>query len=218
MIERNDDDWLNEPAPQPVVPFEVAPPASVEEPRLGLTDADKSALFKIEWQRLLPEQKQFLNAWRSCGFNERKTCRVLDGTDRGALFGRLKNWKADVCYKFCMEMLRIAESNEVLNREKLVLRQDEIAETALTPQPILHQGFATGHFEVDLGAATKANEVLLKVGGHLKEDKQDLSVGIIGPSLIIQVVQPDQSVKDITPRGVPIELPEPAVDDDAWLE
>lgn len=218
-----DDDWLNEPAPDyPVAKPDEGVPADAQLPGLSedsLTAAAESkvrrAQFVLAWDSLSDSQRVFLNTWRECRFNTNRTLRVLAGTQHGYSKTSVQRWVDSPQYALCKETLRGASISEILSRDYLAARHEDIAETALTPTPILHQGVATGHFEADLGVAAKANETLMKLGGHLKDREVDLNIGIIGPSLVIQVVQKDGGVKDITPRGVMVELPEPAED---WLD
>lgn len=225
------EDWLDieAPAPRALVPFEGAP-ADGAAPGLdsqALLDADaareKRAQFLLCWESLTEAQRVYLNTWRECRFNQARTIRVLAGTAHAYSKTSVLRWADSPQFTHVRETLRDASVEEVLKKNYLVARQEDIVETALTPTPILHQGFATGHFEVELGIASKANETLLKIGGHLKDDKPELNVGIVGPSFVIQVVQPDSSIVDVTPRGVQIELPEPSsepvIDADVeWLD
>ena len=223
----NEDDWLNEPAPDyPVAKPEEGKPADATQPGLPVSETalaaavsaqEKRTQFVTAWSQLTEHQKIWLNTWRESRFNNARTMRVLQGTAVPASKTTLSRWRESPGFEYVEKMLRSASVEEILSRDYLTARHEDIVETAMTPTPILHQGVATGHFEVELGVAQKANETLLKLGGHLKEDKQDLSIGIVGPSFTILVQQQDGAVKDITPRGVPIELPQPA-QDEGWLE
>lgn len=222
----NDEDWLNEPAHD----YPVAKPDADLKPAStdlalplaeGMLDkaiaaGERRGQFIAAWGLLTEQQRMYLNTWRECRFNGAKTLRVLTDVRGISKTGVIK-WADLPAFRLALTMMRQASVEEILHHDYLVARQEDIVETLLTPQPILHQGFATGHFEVQAAAAGKANETLLKLGGHLKEDKQDINVGIVGPSFTIQVMQNDGSVKDVTPRGVTVQLPEPA-EDSSWLE
>lgn len=217
------EDWLDTELPpeRPVVPFEGVP-ADGDAPGLesqALIDAEaareKRAQFLVCWQSLTEAQRVFLNTWRECRFNMSRALRVLEGTQYGYSKTSVLRWADSPQYVHVRETLRDASVEEVLRKSYLAARHEDIVETAMTPTPILHQGFATGHFEVELGVAAKANETLLRLGGHLKDKDVELNVGIVGPSFTIQVVQPDSSVIDVTPRGVTVELPDP---DTEWLD
>lgn len=218
-----DADWLNvEPPPErPTLregdPADDGMPGISEQALVAAgTAVERKAQFIAAWTTLTPEQRVYLNTWRESRFNGSRALRIL-ATSKGYSKTNVLRWNSEPAYEYARTMLREASVEEILSKSYLVTRQEDIVETALTPQAILHQGFATGHFEVNVGAATKANETLLKIGGHLKEEKQELNIGIVGPSFAIQVVQPNGEVKDITHRGVTIELPAPAEDGD-WLD
>lgn len=215
------EDWLDikeseYPAYPVVLKLEEGKPADAGVPGLdsqAVLDAEaareKRAQFILSWESLSEAQRVFLNTWRECRFNMSRALRVLAGTAHGYSKTSVLRWADDPRYVFVRDLLRDASVEEILKRNYLAARHEDIVETAMTPTPILHQGVATGHFEVELGVAAKANETLLKLGGHLKDKDVELNVGIVGPSFVIQVVQPDNTVTDITPRGVPVQLPEP---------
>lgn len=218
----SDSDWLD------ALPVAARPdlekPADGELPGLSGTAIELStaatetrAKFMLCWKELSDSQRIFLNTWRECRFNMSRALRVLAGTQHGYSKTSVLRWADDPGYTYVRELLRSASVQEILSRDYLAVRQEDIVETLLTPKPILHQGFKTGHYEVEAGAASKANEVLLKLGGHLKDKDIDINVGIVGPSLVIQVVQPGGDVIDVTPQHVPIELPPPEQADDEWL-
>lgn len=216
------DDWLDAPAPQPIVPFEGTPAdggqpgISLKAMEAGAAAIETRAKFVVCWESLSDDQRVFLNTWRECRFNLARTIRVLSNTKHPASKTTLHRWRSGMAFEFVENLMRSSSVQEILNKDYLTVRQEDIVETALTPAPILHQGFATGHFEVELGVASKANETLLKLGGHLKDKDIDVNVGIVGPQFVIQVVQKDGEVRDITPRGVDIELPELPASDDEW--
>lgn len=224
----NSEDWLNEPeyAGYPTAKPDEGKPADDQLPGLPLssdaidravTATEKRAQFIAAWGQLTDHQRVWLNTWRESRFNNARTIRVLSGTIVPASKTTLHRWRTEPGFEYVEKVLRTASVEEILSRDYLAARHEDIAETAMTPAPILHQGVATGHFEADLGVAAKANETLMKLGGHLKDKELDLTVGIVGPALMIQVVQPDNTVKDITPRGVTVELPAPAEDEEDWL-
>ena len=210
------EDWLDIDLPTPKV--DEGEPAGNTLPALpvgpqaltaGITAAEKRAQFVSAWESLPEQQRVFLNTWRECRFNTRKTLRVLAGTSFSTAKSTVYNWGANDAFELVRNALRDASVEEILSRANLAARHDDIVEEALTPKPILYQGEHTGFEEIELGTAAKANETLLRLGGHLKDKDIDVNVGIIGPSFTIQVVQPAGDVIDVTPRGVPVQLPEP---------
>lgn len=211
-------DWLDGPESKADRVPDEGEPAGAELPGLPLgpqaltlatAAIEKRAQFVLAWESLTEKQRVFLNTWRECRFNASRAMRVLAATIHHTSKTAVGLWAADPNFENVRDLLRAASVEEILSKNYLALRQDDIVETLLTPKPILNAGFATGHFEVQAGAASKANEVLLRLGGHLKDRDIDINIGIVGPSLNIQVVQPTGEVRDITPRGVPIALPEP---------
>lgn len=219
-----DDDWLDIADERlPLPPIDTETPADATLPGLPVTSMDvakveeaklRHAKLVVAWESLSESQRIFLNTWRECRFNANRAFRVLSGV-KGVSKSSVSNWRGNESFNLIREMLRDVSIEEILSKSYLAARQEDIVETLLTPKPILHQGFATGHFEVEAGAAGKANEVLLRLGGHLKDRELDVNVGIVGPSFCIQVVQPDSTVIDVTPCGVAVELPAPS---DDWLE
>lgn len=206
------DNWLDIDDDKPGLPAVVEIPVDY---------AARVACLEDAWTRLTPNQKTFLSAWRDCRYNANAAGRRL------GLSGKTKPntlWMQNPDYALVMRIWRANAGAKALDKDRLLVRQDDIVEMLLTPKPVLHQGLPVSDprrpgeilEEVEAGAASKANETLMKAAGLLKDKELDLSVGIIGPSLVIQVVQPDQTVIDVTPRGVPIALPEPA-DEGDWL-
>ena len=218
-IEPENDDWLD--ARSRDTPDEGAP-AGTTEPELPLSPgsivAATSAVqarahFLVAWESLMDQQRVFLNTWRECRFNANRAVRVLKNTSNATSKTTIFNWSANANFEHIRAVLRTASVEEILSRDYLAARQEDIVETLLEPKPILHQGLSTGHFEVEAGAASRANETLLRLGGHLKDKDPVLNVGLVGPSLVIQVVQPNGTVIDATPKHVTIEqLPPPADD------
>lgn len=195
------DDWLE--IEQEKIPQKAGFPAAVTT---ALDPAERVKQLEDCWSRLTLQQRTFLTTLREERFNARRTARVLEGKVSRTAHTM---WMHDSDYATVVQLWRGAAASEALERDRLVARQDDIVETLMTPKPILHQGVATGHFEVEASAASRANEVLLKVGGHLREKDVEVNVGIVGPAFTIQVVQPDGGVIDATPKGVTIDLPPP---------
>lgn len=219
MIE-SADDWLETDA-RPTQLIDTEKPADGGLPGVPmLAEAaearEKRAQFIVSWESLNESQRVFLNTWRECRFNTNRTIRVLAGTVHAYSKTSVQRWADIPQYAHVRDLLRTSSIQEILSRDYLAARQEDIVETLLTPKPVLHAGFHTGFYEVEAGAASKANETLLRLGGHMKDKDLEVNVGIVGPQFVIQVVQPDGAVKDISPRGVTIDLPAP--EDDGWLD
>ena len=208
------EDWLGTTAPSAAVaavPFQV--PADPH---------DRLALLEECFSRLTEIQRKWLFALQSHGLNVRRTARAL-GREHGKSTSHT-NWMRGRDYSTVVRIWQAEAGQEALDKNRLLARQDDIVETLLTPKPVLHEGIAVFDprrpgenailEEVDAGAASRANEVLLKAAGVLKDKEVDVNIGMIGPALNIQVISPTGEVKDITPRGVEIALPEPGIEED----
>lgn len=221
------EDWLEpEAPPQALVPFEGTPADAVApgfpvgpQAITAAMDANaRRAQLLMAWESLEERQRVFLNTWRECRFNANRALRVLAGTSHKVSKTTVNNWAADANFELTRDMLRSASITEILSKDYLAARQEDIVETLLAPKPILHQGFATGHFEVEAGAAGKANEVLLRLGGHLKDRELEVNVGVIvgPPTLHIQVMPtpPSEAARN---ESVVIDAKFTEVPDDDWL-
>jgi hypothetical protein len=216
------EDWLETPE-RPTQLIDTEKPADGGLPGVPMLEAatearEKRAQFIASWESLTESQRVFLNTWRECRFNTNRTIRVLAGTAHAYSKTSVQRWSEIPQYAHVRDLLRTSSIQEILSRDYLAARQEDIVETLLTPKPVLHAGFHTGFYEVEAGAASKANETLLRLGGHMKDKDLEVNVGIVGPQFVIQVVQPDGVVKDITPQGVTIDLPTTAEDNAEWLE
>lgn len=171
--------------------------------------------FVAAWESLTQDQRVFLNTWRESRFNYSRAYRVLAGTTIVASKTTLSRWREAIGFAFAEKMLRTASVEEILSRDYLVARQEDIVETLLTPKPVLHQGVATGHYEVEAGAASKANELLLKLGGHLKDDSTNVNVAVgFVPTQVEVEVAAAAVVAEQKPVEVSVGLPS---DDQDWL-
>jgi hypothetical protein len=165
----SDDDWLEEPAEdtswldEPVSRLPVVAPGAIP------TDVvERAELVEDCWQKLDAQQKLFLEAYRDCHFNARAAERVLHGTVSKK---KHAGWMHTLHYATVAQIWEANAARSALNPDRLLRRQDEIVETALTPKPVLYQGIPvidprdpTGRTlieEVNVGAASRANEVLL---------------------------------------------------------
>ena len=128
-------------------------------------------------------------------------------------------WMNEPDYALVVKVWRANAAASALDRDRLLARQDDIVETLLTPKDILHQGVPTGFQEVEAGAASRANETLMKAAGLLKDKELDINIGIsVGPpTLNIQVMPaPPSQVK--VREGVVIDAQFTQVpDDESWL-
>ena len=170
--------------------------------------------FEAAWKKLSPRQQKFLETWQLCNFNARKTARALgDQTQAHA------RWVKGPDFALCMDVMRRVEATQILNREKLIIRHDELVESLMTEKPVLHQGipvYMDGKplMEIEAAAAAKVNKDLLEIGGHAKPEQQT-SFGA-GPALIVQVTNKiGGEVISTVNVGVVPNLPGPAED---WID
>jgi hypothetical protein len=203
----NGDDWLEPESEDWLSPDVKLPAVSVAPDAIPIpvTYGERLKALEAAWSQLSVPQRQFLEAWRECRFN---TSRVLR-EHGGVAYRTVMTWGHYPPFAFIRAVWLSEKAGKVMDRDRLLARQDDLVETLMTPKPILHQGIATGHEEVEAGAAARANETLMKAAGLLKEEKIDVNVGLVGPSFIVQVVQPNGVVVDVSPKYVPVELPEP---------
>jgi hypothetical protein len=173
---------------------------------------ERLRLFDTAWSKLRAPQQAFLKAWKENRFNISRTWVAL-GKDNRTSMGTEYRWRANEDYAFCKKIIQLEATAQVLERERLVLRQDDCAEQLLEPKPILYQGHPTGYYENQPAAAAKVNETLLKVGGHLKEE--DRQANFTGPALVVQVTNRiGGEILSTTTVGVAPQLPAPEYLDD----
>jgi hypothetical protein len=175
--------------------------------------AARIRILEKAWAKLSINQRTFLTIYRESRFNERRAVQKLGLSKKTK---PMTNWMHDKNFATVVRLWRQAASDEALDKDRLIARQDDIVETLLTPKPILHQGLPTGHTMVEAGAASRANEVLMRAAGLLKDKELEVNIGVVGPSLNIAVVKPDGALLDASPQGVTVDLPEPI--DAEWTE
>ena len=166
--------------------------------------------FEKAWAELSVPQKSFLAALKDCNFRQGKALEAIGKTRTYA--STVYRWRANEHYAFVEKAMKADLVKDVLERERLVIRHDNIVEDLLEPKPILYQGAPTGFYENQAGQAAKVNETLLRVGGHLKEEDQVAQRG--GPALVIQLTDRvgGEVIREIKVGIVP-ELPAPS-----WLD
>ena len=171
--------------------------------------------FEKAWAEISLQQKQYLGALKDCNFRQGKAIEAIGKTRTYA--STVFRWRANEHYAFLEKAMKADLVKDILERERLVIRQDNIVEDLLEPKPILYQGAPTGFYENQPAAAAKVNETLLRVGGHMKEDDQVAQRG--GPALVIQLTDRvgGEVVREVKVGVIP-ELPAPSwmdVDDGA---
>lgn len=185
-------DWLD------ATPPALAPPAAIPA-----EFAARVALVEECWARLSPAQRTFLTAWREAGFNARAANRTVTGSSYTNTSHT--NWSHQPDYSTVMRVWRAMAADKALDRDRLLARQDAIVETLLIPKPVIHQGIMVRDTrpgapdgavleEVEAGAASRANEVLLD--RVMPKPSKDVDVNVAvqvntgPPTLNIQVLPP----------------------------
>lgn len=211
-----DDSWLDTAKTPAQLPAVVELPATYPE---------RLALAERLWPELSEKQRRFLQAWRDCRFNARAACRQLGMSENTR---PNTQWMKEPDYATVVQIWLANAGVAALDKDRLLARQDDIVETLLTPKPVLHQGIAVfdptrpGEIlkEVEAGAASRANEVLMKAAGLLKDKELEVNVGVVvnngPPTLNIQVL-PARPKKDAALETVPIDAKFTEVPDDEWL-
>jgi len=205
----NEFDWLDD-EPEKKKKAEALPvlvPKGVSPVEIPADSEKRNAKVRRVWNKLSRNQQTFLDSLRKHNFNVSATARALANTSQAIHRVTANRWaREDEDYAFVLKVMKAIARDEVIDRDRLLLRADEIAEKALEPVPILYQGQPTGFFEHDLRTALSANEQLMKTQKMLGNDQEQQFQQ--GPALIIQVVQPRGEVIDVTP-GVKVDLPVP---------
>lgn len=188
-----------------------AAPIEVEAAALPVVHVERNAVIAEAWARLTPLQRRFLEVAEKNRFNIEATRRARGSWVQMACPARetVSRWKRDPAFKLIFNVLRSAAAHEALNKDDIVVNAAAIRDLALKPKPILYQGAPTGIVEVQGDVALRANEQLAKLGGHLKQE--EMTQGQQGPALLVQIIQGEGRVIDVTPRGTVIDLPPPDV-------
>lgn len=161
-------------------------------------------VFDNAWNALSQPQKNFLKLWHESGGSIRRVLKTLNLDDHSAV--RWRRGSPD--FALCEHILKAGITKEILQKERLTIRQDEIVEAGLAEVPILHQGLDTGFKQhADLGVALRGNETLLRQGGHLK-DEQPGAIGR-GPMLSVEITNIQGEVVQRREFGTVVELPSP---------
>jgi hypothetical protein len=147
--------------------------------------SDSVREYDAAYSRLSDSQKKFLLIWPSFHYNTQRTCRTI-----GINQSTVSRWRTNEDYALVVGTMRAEVAKEILDKNRLVLVQEECVQSLLTDKPVLHQGIPVMHdgkilMEVEAAAAAKIVESQLKVGGHLKEDMQQ--GGFTLPQLVVQV-------------------------------
>lgn len=174
--------------------------------------ASRLAAFDKVFEKLDPKHQQYLRLLEENGCRTGKAMEEM-GYSRYAVSGWRKRYPL---FAQCERMLKEDFTAEILEKERLTIRHDQIAQAGLEKVPILHQGIDTGFKEyANLNVAEKANALLLRQGGHLKDEQPGAPT--IGPAFIVKVVNQIGETVQETTIGVMPNLPSPATEED-WID
>lgn len=197
-------DWLGAHEERSLVPRVVSPIAVPAEA------GERNALLEKAWQGLRGKQQTYLDALRRHGFNKAATLRALEITGDAPHRLTVYKWtNEDQDFMFVLKVMKSIARDEVVDPDKLLLRADDIAEQALTPKPILYKGEPTGYYENQPDVALRANEQLMKTQRMLGGEQEEKTFGGRSLTLVVQVVQSDGTLKDVTPSGVLVNVAQP---------
>ena len=150
---------------------------------LTLPDAvvRRNELLGEVWVKLTERQRAFLLALRDSNFSERGAIKALMGTPfEVAREVVRRKWVSNENYALCYKLLLSDDAQRAMDKDRLVLRANEVAEDAMEPKPILYHGVPTGFYEYNGDVALRANEQIMKVAGHLKSaEAQRVRVRIV---------------------------------------
>lgn len=168
------------------------------------------AMVEKAWAKLSIEQRTFLAAFRECRYNARETARKL-GSESKRISHR--GWMHQKDYATVVQIWRGEAAADALDRDRLLARQDDIVETLLTPKPILHQGVATGHYEIEAGAASRANEVLLDRVMPKPRADVEVNVGVVFTPPSVEVINSAGNADSVDAEFVEVS---PVLPDEDW--
>lgn len=202
------------------VPVVLEPP-EVSEQALELAKQKSEAreAFTRAWSKLRPRQKVFLRALQQTGFSVSRAAKIA--SELPSNFGTFNvktahRWaRADENYKYILAAMKAEAAQQVTSREDLLLRAHRIAEIAEEGDEVygadkVNGGYKVIGYERKLDTALRANEQLMKATKVIGSGEQNNANNSgNGPALVIQVVQKDGGVIDVTPDHVTIDLPRP---------
>lgn len=212
------DDWLSTDERVSSLPIPVELPAD---------PSARVALAEQCWVALTDKQRVALTAFRENRLSARRA-EANGGVNRRTH----REWRdGNINYATIVRLWLGVAGSEALDKDRLLARQDDIVETLLTPKPLLYQGIMIPDTrvgaragavleEVEAGAASRANETLMKAAGLLKDRELEVNVGIvIGPPTLNIQVMPSAPSKVALAQSVAIdakftEMPT----DEEWLD
>lgn len=141
----------------------------LQKPLIPEATAQQQKLLDGAWRRLTDKQKAFLYTLRDCNFSERAAVDALEGTTLRVKRTEVRrHWNDDPDFALAKKVMQNAVYDVVIDQQRTILRQAEIVEEAMRPEPVLYHGLPTGLYRLDTDKATRANESLAKMTGLMK--------------------------------------------------
>jgi hypothetical protein len=197
-------DWLD------ITP--EAQPAKAGLPAVIVLPTDlptRVALVEECWARLTLAQRTFLTTWRECRYNARAANRRLHNHDYTN--SAHTEWSRGRDYATVMQAWRASAATEILDRDRLLARQDDLVETLMTPKPVLHQGIPVYHNgeileEIEAGAAARANEAILDRVMPKPRADVEVNVGVAFTPVSVEVQKPATKVIDTKAEAIEVDF------------
>lgn len=153
-------------------------------------------------------QKLYLRALVQYEFNSALAIKAMRATGDRLDRSTVERWlRTNEVFIRTYHAIKADARAQVVDKDKLIMNAEAIRVLALKPKPILFKGQDTGFKEQNLDTALRANELLMKTQKMLGNDQETQTTGT-GPALIIQIVQGENKVVDVS-SGVTIDLPSP---------
>lgn len=181
-------------------------------------DADRRE-FARAWRCLTLRQRAYLRALQRNGFRHQAALKIANNATAGTDERKISwytpaRWaREDHEYRKVLAAIKSDAVAHVITKDDLLLRAHNIAELAMDGEEVFgvdkdNGGYKVIGHEKKLDTALRANEQLMKATKVLGGEERGQN-GTVGPALVIQVVQRDGALVDVTPKGVTIDLPRP---------
>lgn len=191
-------DWLDQPAEATDSPVAV-------RPNVPMIEAEQDAKLVASYAALSLQQQMLLQALQDNYFNFAKANAALPTKIDRKTYWRWRNNDNEFAYAV---MILKARAVEAIDSHRPLLRIAEIAEDALEPKDVYFKGEPTGEQRPDYTAALRATELQMR---HKKQlgnaDEEKGGFGGRNITLAVQVIMPGGELKDVTRKGVTIDVP-----------
>lgn len=117
-------------------------------------------------------------------------------------------------YATVVRIWRATAASAALDKDRLLARHDDLVETLMTPKPILYQGVPTGFYEIEAGAAARANEALLDRAVPKPREGVEVNVGVAFIPPTVEVVKSAGTANAVDTSFVEVS---PAIPNEDWI-